>query len=296
MIQKEGLFATNGITQSDRCMHTPGSFARQNLLYVQEAGTLQSLWPHRCARETVGSFLFLVVLGGKGYLKTCREDAEVREGVCALIDCMEPYEHISDEKEAWRLSWVHFNGKAARGYYELFLNFNGNRNVFHAGTAEEWGTLIRDIREEQREKSLLAELRSGEMLLHLMNRIIGYVLNPGVVEVQKDGGRANGIRQLLNEKFMQKSILALLAETFSEPVSALNELFMKDYGISIEEYIGTRRYNLAKELLRFSIMPVEQVAEESGIGDMVAMQQMFQGNEGMAAEEYRRKWAGWIRG
>ena len=63
----------------------------------------------------------------------------------------------------------------------------------------------------------------------------------------------------------------------------------------MEEYISSRRFNAAKELLRFSIKPVEKVAKEAGIGDMIVMQQMFRENEGMTAEEYRAKWAQWVR-
>ena len=40
MIKKEGLFATDMVTKSDRCIHTPSNFAKQNLLYVQEVGFL----------------------------------------------------------------------------------------------------------------------------------------------------------------------------------------------------------------------------------------------------------------
>ena len=295
MIKEEGIFPTDNMTQSDRCLHTPGSFAKQNLLYVQEVGTLQSVQPHRCAREKIDSFLFLIVLEGKGNLEIRRENIEVKAGDCALIDCMEHYEHISDEKEAWRLAWVHFNGRAAREYYNLFLKFNGNHCVFHTNTFEIWSKLLQDLREKQREKSFLAELQSGELLLHLMNCVIECVANPAIIESQKSKERANEIRQMLNEEFTQNNILPMLQETFAEPVAALNKLFAGAYGISIEEYIGNRRYNFAKELLRFSIKSVEQITKESGIGDMIVLQQMFRENEGVTAEEYREKWAGWVR-
>ena len=50
MIKKDGLFFNEGMTKSDRSLHTPGSFAKQNLLYVQEVGRLQSLTPHKCIK------------------------------------------------------------------------------------------------------------------------------------------------------------------------------------------------------------------------------------------------------
>ena len=51
------LFSASGITDSTRMIHTPGEFAKKNLLYVQEVGRLKSLafinrpariWIHFC--------------------------------------------------------------------------------------------------------------------------------------------------------------------------------------------------------------------------------------------------------
>ena len=91
-------------------------------------------------------------------------------------------------------------------------------------------------------------------------------------------------------------MLELVANEFGKTLDDIGGAFRNAYGISIEEYISRRRYNAAKELLRFSVKPMEAVAEESGIGDLIFMQQMFIQNEGMSADEYRKKWAGWIRG
>lgn len=295
MIKKDDLFSTDNMTQSDRCLHTPGSFAKQNLLYVQEVGTLQSIQPHRCTRENIDSFLFLAVLEGKGVLVIGGQSIEVSAGDCALIDCMEHYEHISDEQDAWKLAWVHYNGRAARGYYELFLKANGNYNVFHADSIEQWHVLIKNLREKQREKSFLAELRCGEMLLHLMNCIVECAADPAAMENEEDKEQANKVRELLNEQFAEENVLQMLKEAFDKPESMLNEIFARTYGISVDEYINNRRYNFAKELLRFSIKSVEQIAGESGIGDIITLQKMFQENESMTAEEYRMKWAQWIR-
>lgn len=66
MVKSEELFATEGMTSSDRSLHTPGNFARQNLLYVQEVGRLKSLKPHICAREDLESYLIMIVLDGRG--------------------------------------------------------------------------------------------------------------------------------------------------------------------------------------------------------------------------------------
>ena len=294
MIKKEGLFSSEGMTRSDRSLHTPGSFARQNLLYVQEVGRLESLTPHRCVRENLDSFLFMIVLEGKGSLDIRDKHYEIRQGDCALVDCMEHYEHISDKEEPWKLAWVHFNGHGARAYYELFLKYGGQKNVFSVRDLQSWDDLIGELLDRQNDKSLVAELHCGELLLQLMNSVIAQVANDAVEE---GSGRqtANKIREYLNEQYAEREVLSEAEQEFSQEIEELNAVFNRYFGISVEEYVGSRRLNAAKELLRFTVKPVAEVAKESGIGDVIALQQMFRESEGMTAEEYRAKWAQWIR-
>lgn len=295
MIKRESLFSTEGMTESDRSLHTPGAFAKQNLLYVQEVGRLQSLKPHRCVRENLDSYLFMVVLSGRGELDIKGRHYDFAQGDCALIDCREHYEHISDEKNAWKLAWVHFNGHAARGYYELFMRYNRNVNVFPGGDVSVWDSMIGDLLSGQKERNLHSELHCGELLIGLLNHIIDSVSNVSVLQNEHEKQMIEELRERLNEQYADADILESLARNYVGELKTLETKFLKQFGISIEEYISNRRFNAAKELLRFSIKPMEEVAKESGIGDMIAMQQMFQANEGMTAEEYRAKWAQWIR-
>lgn len=295
MIKRESLFEHGDTTRSERSLHTPGSFAKQNLLYVQEVGRLESLKPHRCIRENVDSFLFMVVLEGKGSLDIEGKHYDMNKGSCALVNCREHYEHISDEADAWKLAWVHFNGNAAKAYYELFLKGNCGENVFQTEDIALWNLLIGELLEYQKDKSQQAELRCGEGLLHLLNQIIENTAETRILDCLEDKEAVRGIREFLNEQYADAEVKHKAAAEFGLEYDMLSRKFETYFGISIEEYISNRRLNAAKELLRFSIKPVEEVAVESGIGDVQLMQQMFRDSEEMTAEEYRAKWAAWIR-
>ena len=295
MIKQESLFSTGGMSQSDRCLHTPGSFAKENLLYVQEVGKLKSMKPHRCVRENLDSFLFLIVLEGKGSLDVKGKHYQVDSGSCALIDCMEHFEHISDEQDAWRLAWVHFNGSSARGYYELFMRYNKDENIFKVQDTHKWDDLLKELLNRQKERNLQSELYCAELIQHLLNMMIENVADLDIVASEEEKAMANEIRKQVNVQYADAKVLEELEKSFSESIKELSTKFRRYFGISLEEYISNRRFNAAKELLRFSIKPVDEVVAESGIGDLIAMQKMFQDNEGMSAEEYRAKWAAWIR-
>ena len=63
----------------------------------------------------------------------------------------------------------------------------------------------------------------------------------------------------------------------------------------MRDYILNRRFNAAKELLRFTIQPMNEVIAESGIGNEDLFYQLFKENERMTPEEYRKNWAQWIK-
>lgn len=296
MVRKDDIYTTVEMTKSERYLHTPGSFARQNMLYVQEVGHLESLQPHRSVREKLDSFLILIVLEGKGILKINDRETAVSKGDCAWIDCMEHYEHISDEKDAWKLAWVHFNGKSARAFFELFIKLNNLNSIFHVENVDEWFGIIKDIIVCQREKTVLSELKCGELLMHLLNKAVKCVADLTELKNEQGNLAAAEIREFINEQYAEKNVLELVSNEFGKTTEDIGAAFKGAYGIGLEEYISRRRYNVAKELLRFSVKPMEDVAAESGIGDVILMQQLFIQNEGMSADEYRKKWAGWIRG
>lgn len=295
MIKKDDLFITEGVTQSDRCIHTPGSFAKQNLLYVQEVGRLKSLTPHRSIREKLDSYLLLMVLSGSGSIVVGGEEYDVKQGDCAFINCMEHYEHISSEDNAWELAWVHFNGIAAQAYYDMFYKYNQECNVIYDTETDRCNGIIGKLLEKQRSKNILAELECGELLLHLLNSIIGSVVNQEAEEQEAESKWCNLIREYLNEEYAGSDVTGALSAKYGIPYDEIDGKFIKYYGISMAEYVINRRFNAAKELLRFTIKPMEEVIAESGLGDVVTMQQMFRENEDMSAEEYRKKWAQWIK-
>jgi len=295
MIKGKDLFATEGMTSSNRSLHTPGDFARQNLLYVQEVGRLKSLKPHRCVREKLESYLFMVVLNGRGTLVVNGRQYELRAGDCALVDCREHYEHISDEKDGWELAWVHYYGSTARNFYELFQKGNGGNSVFRSEDRAQWNRLIDQLLELQRDRSILAELQCGELLLQLQYRILRNLSDCGALGDEQERQLVSSVREWLNEHYAGSDVLEALEQVYSQSMDEMDRSFAQYYGIHIGEYVDNRRLNAAKELLRFSIKPVAEVADESGIGDVAAMQRIFREKEGMSAEEYRQKWAQWIR-
>lgn len=295
MIKKDSMIGSMEVTKSERYLHTPSSFAKQNLYYVQEVGKLQSLVPHRCIRENLDSFLVLAVLDGQGTLSIRDKEYSLKQGDCAFVDCREHYEHISGEEDAWKLAWVHFNGKNVRGLYELFVKYNGGLNVFHAEDYEVITTVVEQLMEKQEYRSILSELHCSELLMSMMRMLISRVAKVEDVLDEVDKEVLTQARAYLNENYAASDVLDNFEKDFDTKVEDFDNVFNSHFGIGIEEYITNRRFLAAKEMLRFSVKSIQEVAKEAGIADVMEMQQMFYDKENMSADEYRSKWAQWIR-
>lgn len=288
------LFTTKGVTDSNRILHTPGAFAKKNLLYVQEVGKLKSLKPHKSQRENLDSYLFLSVLSGDGVITINGMDYEVRKGDCAFINCKMSYSHESSEKNPWELMWVHFNGNIVAEYFNLFVEHNKDCGIFRPSSLKEVTEIIDNLMSCQKEKDFKSELLSGEYLLQVVNFCLLSVMH------QKDEYETyrtlcKEIREYINENYQRQTIIQVLEEKYQMNAEELDSYFQKMYGIALRDYIINRRFTAAKELLRFTIKPIEEVIEESGIQSEDLFYRLFQDGESMTAEEYRMKWSQWVK-
>lgn len=279
----ENMFASDTITKSDRILHTPGSFTKNHLLYVQEVGKLQSLVPHTCKRENIDSYLIFEVLEGKGTITTEGRTTELHKGECVWIDCHNAFEHISSETDPWQLAWVHFNGNKAQEFYELFRS----QNAFPVFTPLESLSVMKLILQ------ILECLKKNTSELELHSLLTQLIVNCAIHPNEKD--KMEEIREFININHTEKQLLEILSEKFSYSQDELERIFRKSYGIDIHDYIMNRRFNVAKELLRFTIQPVDEIAKKSGITDKDLFYRLFKENESLSPEEYRKNWAQWIK-
>ncbi|TCL59345.1 AraC-like DNA-binding protein [Kineothrix alysoides] len=289
------LFTTSGVTDSNRILHTPGVFAKKNLLYVQEVGKLKSLTPHKSQRENLDSYLFLSVLSGEGIVTINGNEYEVKKGDCAFINCKNIYSHESSENKPWELMWVHFNGNMADSYFELFHEHNQSHGIFRPASLREIRDIIDNLMNCQKEKDFKSELLTGEYLLRLVNFCLISVMHQEKEDHETYRTICKEIREYINEHYQEHEIIQELVKKYKMKEEELDSYFQKMYGIALRDYIINRRFTAAKELLRFTIKPIEKVVEESGIRSEDLLYKLFQDSEGMTAEEYRMKWSQWVK-
>ena len=162
------------ILQNDqicRYIHTPSSFARQNLLYIQETGRLKSRDRHISRRSHLESYLFFIVLSGRGTVTIGKNLWEIGPGDHIFLDCQEPYAHESSEDDPWTLLWVHFYGTAMSGYHAYFTRHQ-KASVFHPDSPSDFQSILEQILILEKNRAGNRELLENELLHRLVTQIL----------------------------------------------------------------------------------------------------------------------------
>ncbi len=294
-------YKTSEATNTRRVINTPSSFIRENFFYIQEAGYLKSLKPHLSRRNGLNSYLFLIVLSGSGrvsyrdsgvFAERCASVPEsvavsAKAGDCFFLDCRMEYTHISSGTDPWELLWIHFNGAQAAAYYTYFREHHGWH--FSSDHVTELSAAIQNVITYHEEPTDDTALLAAQQIVNILTLIC------------TESGEKSSSDSLLGNKL--KSVLHYLDEHYTEPISLdrlseqfyiskyyLSREFKKEYGITVIQYVLTKKITNAKELLRYSNASIEEIARICGIDDASYFNKVFRKMEGCTASEYRKRW------
>lgn len=82
--------------------------------------------------------------------------------------------------------------------------------------------------------------------------------------------------------------LNYFAEKLNVNRSYLSDLFRREMGVTLTDYVTTRRISRAAYLLSTTQSPIKAVAEQTGIGDVHYFSRLFKEKTGRTPSEYRR--------
>lgn len=279
--------SSNATVQSNRVLYTAGEFAKKNLIYLQEAGTLTALRSHKSTRELLESYLFFCVLSGSGRLYYEGKTYYLKAGDCVFLDCRHPYSHETDDDSLWQLVWLHFYGAPACAIYEDYKQ-NGGKTVFHTEYAKHYLETEQQIAEECSTESLSRDI----VIFGLLSLLLSKAVNEGTANKFNSSQKAlpNTVKEYLDLHFAQKINLDALSEEFHINKFYLTRLFKNNFGQSITEYLNRQRISAAKSMLRFTNDTAEEVAIKCGINDAGYFSRLFKKLEGETPGQYRARW------
>lgn len=275
---------------SDRIIYTPSSFARENLLHLQETGTLKALKPHTSKRTELVSYLFFIVQSGSGQLQYQNQEYLLKKDDCVFIDCRQNYSHKTTNGDLWSLSWVHFYGPNMPEIYDKYVR-RGGGPVFQPGTKlNTYKKLLEEIHIVAASKDYVRDMKINEKISSLLTLLMesswGAENDNNMLKRQQ----LEEIRAYLDEHFKDQVSLEQLEKMFFINKYYLTRIFKEQFGTTINSYVMEKRVTAAKELLRFTDEKIEQVALSCGIADANYFSRMFRKVEGITPGAFRKMW------
>lgn len=272
---------------SVRIIATPSVTARSTFFYVQETGHFKTLSNYYAERAHLNSYLVVYTLSGKGYLTYQGKSYTLTKNTVFFIDCMEYHYYETDKEDLWEIIWVHFNGATSKGYYEQFAKDSSPVITFKEDNP--LLPILYKIIDIHREKSIFMEQLASKFIVDLLTEFLA-ACNPlhhtdgFVPEYVRD------IMKYLDKRFNEKISLDQLAETHSIDKFYLAKQFKKYTGTSPNEYLINNRISYAKELLKYSSLPVSEIAENVGINNISHFIHLFKDRTDFTPLQFRKKW------
>ena len=273
---------------SNRILHTPSEFARENLLYLQEIGQVHARQPHISTHPDLASYLFIIVLSGSGRLSYLGEEYKLSRGDCVLINCKNEYFHESSD-DLWTIRWIHFYGPTAPGIYRKYME-RGGEVLFHPETMGDFVNCWEKLFELAASDDHIKDMRINEHLSALCCLLMAESWHPESRIPGKERQSLLEIQKYLKDHLSEKITLTMLSEKFYVNKYYLTRLFRNEYGLTVGSYLLQTRISHAKELLRFSGLSIEEISERCGITPLYYFSRIFKQVEGISPMDYRKKW------
>ncbi len=270
-----------------RIMKTPSAVARRAFFYLQECGHLKAGGSHHTSRQNLQSFLFAVVLDGRGTLNYSGEHYQLEAGQCFFIDCRTTHSYQSDPQQPWELLWVHFNGCTTEEYYKLFLG--QQQPVFQPVSTVKFVSVLQELMRLNSETYADTEVLTSGLLANLLTML----LTVNSISEENDTALQSKLKTVMahiDANFTTDIRLDELAQRFDISKYYLTREFKRAYGETIFQHIISLRINYAKRLLRFTDKSVEEIAALCGFKDQSYFSKQFKKAENVTCLAFRRRW------
>jgi AraC-like DNA-binding protein len=230
-------------------------------------------------------YLLHVVCAGRGIFRNQAGNHRITAGSLFLIRPSELTYYQADAMEPWTYYWIGFDGLRAR---ELLSDagFAKDRPVLQPVAVDRIREIVRSMADDASTPKHfdLGCLGALYLLLHLLS----------AENASKEEGKL-GSREYFREavRWMEQNYpyrigIDALSKRIGLDRTALFRAFVRESGMSPQEYLIRFRIGKAGELLRKTTLSVAEIAESVGIPNGSHFSDLFKSRTGLSPRDYRR--------
>lgn len=255
--------------------YSPSTTARDHFLYPLCVGDFVYEAGYDLRRTTYDSFLLEVILEGSVIIQTGGHTLRAQQGQAVLIDCHQPHRYYSDT--GWHACWVHFDGPAAKGYFDLFLRRWG---IAFPPCPPEVSEAIRALYRMFDVSDTLSEVRMALLLTQALSALSEPPQHSTQPLLESITARINGA-------LGSEMSIAGLARSVGLSEYHFIRVFRAQFGMTPRQYIISARMAQARYLLRTTSVPIAEIAEQVGYHSASMFSATFKRLHGCSPGSYR---------
>jgi AraC-like DNA-binding protein len=232
-------------------------------------------------------YLFIWLLGGRGYGETEGQRFEVVPGDLLTFVPGAPQSYGSDPDDPWDILWFHFEGQLADEFVAAIRAGRGPRLALGLDPElrDRWIGLIMT----HSTKSPEAVLRCHTELYALLGLILYRLQRRVSVPDQTAQFDASHLQTYIHHHLTESLTLNRLAREVNLSVPHFVRLFKRQFKVSPIYYVIQKRIAHACSLLTETALPLKQISQAVGYDDPFYFSRMFKKMMGVNPTEYRRR-------
>lgn len=267
----------NGLNKgSYMYFYTPSQMAKRLLYYPVAAGDFFCNSSYKVERTSYNSILAIYVLEGELILE--QKDLEIRaeSGELLFIDCFKPHKYYAAVFA--HTLWVHFDGSSSQNWFHELCPQKEQKVKYCKIAAECIKNILRYIKAGQNEYALSNEIYT------LLCAAAGAEDLTHNIDMEQIAAAKDYIREYFSQNISVSDIAAKLHIS----TSYFSKVFKEATAFSPYEYILNIRLEKAKELLLKTVLPVSEIACQTGFQSTSNFIYFFHKETGLSPLKFRK--------
>ncbi|OGV52522.1 MAG: hypothetical protein A2X45_03935 [Lentisphaerae bacterium GWF2_50_93] len=247
---------------------------------VRTSGMVRNMPYHSTPGTKEGDIMLTVFLGGKGIYHNSKGNFRICRGMVGLVSPEDPGLLTTVPENPYVHLYCRF-----RGSYAVFLTKKilkaRNRRFFEYENFAKIAEIIKRMGHRS-PSDLPFEMGRRELLL--AEALL--VLSGNLQEASLKNISSSSLRYYLEGRISKPTDLAEMADHFSVSKATLCRQSRKCLGTTIQKYHEQIKMEWAKELLKFGLFPIKDVAKKLGYSDPLYFSRVFKEHSGKSPSEW----------
>lgn len=268
------------LPNSDYYIHTCSVQAKKTFFYPTYIGYFRYDSSYHLYRNNYNSFLLMLIKKGQCIISVDNKTYTASENQIVFLDCFNPHTYYTHT--GWEALWLHFDGIAAREYFNLITE--ASTPIITLKETYVFEKSLRYIYDAFRDSKIIKEALLSQYITNALTELFVSTID---TPTRSNRTAVDDTILYIKEHFNEPLTLESLASRVSLSPFYFTRLFKKETGFTPHEYLLTTRINTAKFLLKNSPNSVKEICYALGFASESNFCSTFKKWEGVTPSKYR---------